>query len=260
MLPLKTRLVVVTLVVAMLAAPAPAPAKGPISLELCGVSACRTFAWVPSERANERLVHGVVALHEDFAFVSAPPLAPYYALQLEADWYEWDSVFYLPAHGVAEVQSSWLRVPRPLASALRAATAGLDPQPRPTLARVVVNGRPAADPPAYGAVFDRLPKAAPPPPETPRARIRLATGARTPWTDEPRAVDYVPTADLLHREAEWVRAPADLAQLIEDDLRAGAAEKRSAWPSYLSLAALLAGAGGVVWLRRARRRLRASAT
>jgi hypothetical protein len=201
-------------------------------------------------------------LNDDFTFVSAPPLAPYYEARLTADSYAWDHAFYVPTRAVAEVQSSWVRVPRELAAALRRATAGLEPRPPPTFERVLVNGHAIDDTAAYAAVFSDLGTAQPPPPETPRAELELRASAANPWTDEHRSVEYFPSVDVIHRETEWVRAPAALAERIEDDLAeaARAEDPRPAWPSFLTLVALLAGGGGLAWLRLGRRRSRAHVT
>jgi hypothetical protein len=252
----------ILLAVVTLAVASPAAAKGPIDLKICGASECRAFGWAPRERAHETLVTGVVALYDDFAFVSSPPLAGYYELQLRADWNAGDRAFYVPTRAVAEVHSSWVRVPPALAAALRGATAGLEPRPRPTLERVVVNGHLVDDATAYAAVFDRLGRAHPLPPETPRAELEVRASAANPWTDERGSVEYFPSANVIHREAEWVVAPAALAERIEDDLAdvARAHDPRPAWPSYLSLAALVAGGGGLAWLKLGRRRSRARAT
>jgi hypothetical protein len=250
------------LVMATLFVASPAAAKGPIELEICGSSECRGFGWAPRERAHETLVTGLVALYDDFTFVSAPPLAGYYELRLTADWYAWDRAFYVPTRAVAEVQSSWVRIPSALAAALRGATVGLEPRPRPTLERVVVNGHPVDDAAAYAGVFDHLGTAQPPPPETPRAELELRASAANPWTDERKSVEYFPSANVIHRETEWVVATAALAERIEADLAEAARAHGAgpAWPSYLSLAALVAGGGGLAWLRLGRRRSRARAT
>ena len=239
---------------AALACAGTAPAKGPIDLQICGASECRDFAFVPGKSRNARLVTGLVAAEQSFAFASPAPLGPWYAVRLTSEWYEWPALAYAPEARLLKRNDSWVRIGRRTAAAVDRATRGLRPKPRPVIERALVNGLPSASPRVYGDVFGRLPTAPVPPPGTPVAEIRLVAGEETPWTDG-RRIEYFPAVNVLRRSGEWVRAPAPLAGRIEEDL---ASVRKDAdgvgWPATVSVLALAGGLALIGWLTLGRRR------
>jgi hypothetical protein len=103
------------------------------------------------------------------------------------------------------------------AAAVMAAVPGLEPWPAPTISAAFVSSHAAADPQAYGALFDRLPSAAAPPVGTKRLSISLHSAVVSPWTDGYNDLQYIAGRHLLHRSGEWVHLPNQLAERIERD-------------------------------------------
>jgi hypothetical protein len=240
--------------VAALACAGTALAKGPVELRICGASDCREFKAVPGKPRDAELVFGLVNAEQSFDFVGPPPLGRWYELTLRADWYEWSPLAYAADAGVVAQSGNWIALDRRTLAAVRRATSGLQPKPRPAIERALVNGLPSANPAVYAGVFGPLPPAPVPPPGTPVAEIRLVAGGETPWTDG-RRIEYFPAANVLRRSGEWVRTPRPLANRIENDLTSvGKDADGVGWPAVLSVLVL---AGGLVlagWATLGRRR------
>jgi hypothetical protein len=259
-------LTIATAVFAALALPSLAAAKGPVALEVCGASSCETFRW--TQRADDPhadLVLGVLN-HDVLEFASAPKPAPYYGLELQADWLEnvvmERKLFYVPTASVLRAGTNWLEVDEELDAALQAATQRLAPWPRPTLTRVLVNGRRAPIPQAYEALLGELPPGQAAPTLGRQIEIVLRADRASPWTSVPRPLDYYPRVNLLHRYVEWFKVPPALAAVIERDagIVAAAGPSRSPWPGYLAATFLGLGLVAVVALNaRSRRHVRRDA-
>ncbi len=77
---------VLTAAAATLSLAPPAAAKGPIELEICGASECRTFR----DRTHWRLVTGVLEVYGAFSFARTSEPARYYELRITgpgiAEW------------------------------------------------------------------------------------------------------------------------------------------------------------------------------
>jgi hypothetical protein len=239
----------------------PAAAKGPIDLEVCGSSDCKTLKSTPGSEENWELMGGLLN-PDDLDFAPAPPPGPYYRLQAKADWLENSltetSFFYVPVANTLRAGSNWLRPDRKLSVAVAAATRGLEPFPRPTLTRVLVNGRTASDPAAYEALLGKLPPGNVVPDLGSRIEIVLRSERPSPWTSVLRPLEYFPRVNLLHRQVEWFSVSPRLAEQIEEDagIVAAAADSRSSWPSYLAAVLLGLGLLTVVGLnQRSRRRM-----
>ena len=56
---------------------------------------------------------------------------------------------FVPSAGIVKAGSAWIHVDPPLLALLERVTADLEPFPRPELTRVLVGGRPTADPSVY---------------------------------------------------------------------------------------------------------------
>ena len=239
---------------AALACSGSALAKGPIDLRICGATECRAFAFVPGKRQNADLVTGLVDADQSFVFQSPPRLGPWYELALASDSYELFTVAYAPEAGVVKRKDTWIAVTPRTRAALRQATRGLAPRPRPIIERALVNGLPSANPSVYAGMFGPLPPAPAPPPGTPAAEIRLATRGQTPWTDG-RRIEYFPAANVLRRSGEWVAAPDALARRIEEDLTTVRKEADGlGWPAVASVLLLAAGLAAAAWATLRRRR------
>ena len=242
-------------VLAALVLPSAAAAKGRVDLKVCGVPECRHFVGDPARplRTDWPLVMGVVNLPDRFVFVSAPPLAPYYTLRLDASWYDWSPLSYVPAAGVVQTVSGWVRIDRPTAARLREATRGLEPFPVPKLKRVRVNGRPVADAAVYAGLFAKLPPSDPPLGGTPGAKIVVESATPDPWTKDAR-LTYYPSRNVLQRDAEVVKVPDALAAQIETDLRREGVQGRRTWGSSIVFALVFTGSLFVGWLTFYRRK------
>jgi hypothetical protein len=249
------RIALVVGLLAAVAAPSTAAAKGRVELEICGAPACRNYVGDSARplRTSWPLVMGVLNLPDRFTFASAPPLSPYYTLQLEADWYEWSALAYVPDANVVRTTAGWVRIDRPTAARLRDATRGLEPFPAPKLERVRVNGRPVADAAVYAGLFAKLPPSDPPLGGTPGAKIVVQSAAPDPWTKDAR-LTYYPSRNVLRRDTEVVEVPDTLATQIEADLRREGVEGRRGWGSSIVFALVFTGALFVGWLTFYRRK------
>jgi hypothetical protein len=259
------RLAAVIALLAALVPATPAAAKGPVDVDLCGLSDCKRFRWSPHSGENGEVVIGLLNT-DSMELASSPTPGPYYRLQTKADWLEQTTLestfFYVPAANTLRAGSNWLRPDRKLSVALAAATRGLEPFPRPKLTRVLVNGRPAPNPAAYEALLGALPQGNVVPDLGRRIEIVVRSSRPSPWTSAPRPLEYFPRFNLLHRQVEWFSVSPPLAEQIEDDARIGApaGPSRSAWPGYLAAILLGLGLVAVVALnQRSRRRVRRDA-
>ena len=242
---------------ALALAPA-AAAKEPVTLEICGESACTKFP----ERRHERLVRGVFAVVDTFAFAPPPTPAAYYELGFKEkwvrDWLGTEPMLFVPSRGAMYVGGEWRQVRPPVARRLDAATRRLAPWPRPRVTAVVVDGRRAPDPAPYEALLRALPAIdfgwSPR-----RVPIVLRSHRVTPWTDPARPIDYYPEDRAIHREGEWLRVPGDLARVIERDAGLVRHRRESTppfpWPDLAAAggAALVAFVIAAARVRRARR-------
>ncbi len=249
------RIALVIGLLAALALPPVAAAKGRVNLEICGAQECRHLVGDSARplRTDWALVTGVLNLPDSFTFTATPPVSPYYKLRLEADWYEWSPLAYVPDAGVVRTSAGWVRIDRPTATRLRDATRGLEPFPAPTIERVRVNGRAVADAALYAGLFAKLPPADPPLGGTPGAKIVAEASAPNPWTDNAR-LTYYPTRNVLRRDTEVVRVPDALAAQIESDLRREGVQGRRGWGSSIVFGLVLTGALFVGWLTFYRRK------
>jgi hypothetical protein len=252
-----------TVLLAALLLGSPAGAKGRVDTAVCGTSGCKTFTWAP-DRWEKGEVIAIGLLNTDsMEFAPSPPPGPYYRLELKAEWLENATLFYVPGANTLRAGSNWLQVDKKLSAALNAAARGLEPFPRPTLTRVLVNGRPAPNPAAYEALLGALPQGNVMPDLGRRIEIVVRSDRPSPWTSAPRPLEYFPRVNLLHRHVEWFSVSPRLAEQIEEDagIVTAAADSRSKWPSYLAATFLLLGLIAVVALnQRSRRRVVRGAT
>jgi hypothetical protein len=258
---------VVTAVAAALSLAPTAGAKGPLDLQICGASDCRTF----HDRTHWRLVTGVLDVYGAFSFARTSEPARYYELRIKGpgmeEWLGEDrAIYFVPSRGVVRSPSTWIRPRAALLRSLRAAVRGLRPWPLPTPTRVTVNGR-TAEPAAYEALLGVLQGAEPAPDLGDPVEIRFFFARATAWTTSRRPIRYFPAQNIIHRDTEWFRPPSELARRIERD--AGLTPRRAAPPPNGSggpmllaagaAAALGALAAATVAVRRARRPRAASA-
>jgi hypothetical protein len=233
----------------------PAAAKGPVTVKICGQDDCVSVQddFTDAPYAGNGLVNS-----DSLDFGDAPPPSPYYSLELEADWMEQDTSYFVPASGVLRVGSNWLALGGADAAALRAAIGDLAPFPPPRLTRAIVGGKRARDAAPYRALLGNLPAADSVPALAGVVEIVLRADRPNPWTDVRRPFEYYPRQNLLHRQVEWLSVPLRLAAVIERDagLAAPAGPTRSSWPGYLAAIFLALGLVAVVALnQRSRRRL-----
>lgn len=193
-----------------------AAAKGPVALQVCGATGCKTIRDDFSGGGPNRGPISGILNSDMLDFAASPPPAAYYRVELKADWIERDPAFYVPAAGVLRVGSNWLALPDRVAASMRAVTRRLAPWPPPALTRVLVNGRPVPDPAPYAALLGSLPEADKLPTAARYLTIVLRADRPSPWTSV-RPLEYFPRSDLLHRYVEWLEVPAAIARRIERD-------------------------------------------
>ncbi len=182
------------------------------------------------------------------SFANAPPLAPYYTLELEG-WDEWDLAIYVPSEGLVGTSAGWTDPTPRTARGLREAIEGLEPKTA-EIAAVTVAGEPRDDAAAFVALFDKFPPA--------QAVLGVepvvvkVTGPPAAWIDQTRQIEYYPDQNVLRRKYQWVQASDDVAALLEGG---GSSRPSPIWLAPLGLAAAFVGVS--VWLVRRGLRLRA---
>ena len=237
-------------VLAALAFSAPAFAKGKLTeIKLCGASECATFT-------DERTLRGATGGGEPFRGV--PPASPYYSLEF--------------THGTGRLAIAWRAYYVPEARLMRNATMGdwwtltpasvrtlarmtrpIEPFPRPELTTVRVGAqivREGAS--SYLGLLDFRAKADIPFSNDARD-VRFESARPSPWTDGGDLIVYFPRENVVQRETEWFRVPADVAAAVErgDPLDGGSRDRTSlAWAASLLL--VVAGAAVALVARRVR--------
>jgi hypothetical protein len=235
----------------------PGSSARPETVEMCGPGGC--------EAVRLSALRGALVRWDDVRFAAPPPLAPYYELRSELFSPDGGAGFYVPSRDVLKVsftgQPEWIRASPRAARRLEQLISG-EPWPAPMITEAFVGTRRAAAAGAYAGVFDPAPAAASPPDaRAQQVLIALRSERVSPWTDGYTALAYLPEQRLLRRDAEYVRTPDALVELIERD--AGLAPSAPAGGSdgatttrVLVGALLVLLAGTLVGLRR---RLRLSA-
>src|SRR5918995_773001 len=206
--------VTISMLTALFVLASPAAAKGPVTVKICGQDDCIT---VKDDFTDAPYAAGGFVNTDSLDFAPSPAPSPYYSLELQAEWMERDTSYFVPASGVLRVGSNWLAFGRADAAALRAAIGELAPFPPPRLTRALVNGRLAANAAPYFALLGALPAADYPPPLARKVEIVLRADRLNPWTDVRRPFEYYPRRNLLHRQVEWLGVPPQLAAVIERD-------------------------------------------
>lgn len=237
---------------AFVAAPA-AHAKGPASLTICGVSECRQFM----SQTHQALVFGVLETHYGSRAQDAPPLAPYYTLELDG-WDEWDSSIYVPSVELVGSATGWSNPTSRTETSLERATKWLEPFPA-AIASVTVDGVAADDAPAFAALFDQLPQTQAVL-DVPPVKIRVR-GLPEAWVERVRAIEYFPDEQVMRRDHEWVKVSPAVADVIAGRPEVVAVENAAdgrTWPSplWLALPALVLLAAAAVTPGRRRSRAR----
>ncbi len=238
---------------ALVAAPA-VQAKGPASMTICGASECRQFM----SQTHQALVFGVLETYYGSRAQSAPPLAPYYTLELDG-WDEWDPSIYVPSVELVGSAAGWSNPTSRTETSLERATKWLEPFPA-TIASVTVDGVAADDAAAFAALFDELPPTQAVL-DVPPVKIRVR-GLPEAWVDRVRAIEYFPKQQVLRRDHEWVKVSPAVADVIAGRPEVVAVENAAdgrTWPSPLwlvlpALVVLAAAAAVTPGRRRSRAR------
>jgi hypothetical protein len=179
----------------------------------------------------------------------APP-GPYYRIDLVSS--RPPPAYFVPSTGTLRSfpdpfgvsDPTWLQLQPRIEAKLRAALAGIEPLPVPTITRASVDGRPVAHPQAYLSLYRALPAFAG------RATagghvIRLFADDLNPWADGYNSLAATDDG-LLVRDGDVVALPPDLVQLVR---RPDFVEEKRTWSAAtaaLAAAAALALCLGVV--------------
>jgi hypothetical protein len=205
-------LVAVTL--AALVAAAPAAAKELTGLTLCGSSGCAT------------LKTGLPPAHEGpLMGDGGPSVAP----SGPAKWYRAAALvgdggrtfgrlpfYFLPGRSLMVVPSqggqttAWTEATPAWKAALAALAAKVDPFAPPTIERVSLNAKNAADPQSYLDLYTVGKAATTYPKHDASIQVVLESAKRTPWTDGNYVVLY-PDDNMLVRDGQLVSIPSSVA-------------------------------------------------
>jgi hypothetical protein len=209
---------------------ASAQAKEIVGFKLCGPSGC-----------TESTQH--VGLDESTSTSTTAP-GRYYELELrfgmDGEIIHREQAYWLPESGFMRFKSgdgSWWK-PSDL-SGLRDAANAVEPFV-PTLDRVTVGGKSAADPSSYLALLGTFHWAYRPSAKLHLTRIVLRTSTTSPWIDRIAAMGYDAKRRLLVRSDGYYRLPASLGKLVM--ARASLSSKASSG-SGGGNSALIAGLG-----------------
>jgi hypothetical protein len=232
------------LVVALgLALAAPAAAKGPVTIEICGMDGCAT-AGKEQAHTTSTLLNWI-----ELDLAQMPPPSPYYEIRRRADWLQDEVlIFYVPSAEVLRLASNWLQLDGRTAARLRVAARGLEPWPWPRVWEASVGGREARNPRLYEALLRPLPATESPPydanrlPVIMRSWVKRSEHQLTPWTNRSLIVDWVPGHGVVYRDGEWLRLPGWLhRQLQQDAGLAPSAPRVTVQPEPALPSALVAG-------------------
>jgi hypothetical protein len=170
----------------------------------------------------------------------APP-GPYYRVDLA--WSRPPPAFFVPATGTLRSfpdpfgvsDPTWLRLAPRVEARLRAALAGLEPLPAPTITRATVDDRRVENPQAYLGLYRTLPEAR----RTVAPEgdvIQLFSDDLNPWADGYNSLKTGGTG-VLERDGDVVALPPDLVQLVR---RPDFAEEKRTWSAATAAAAAAA--------------------
>jgi hypothetical protein len=213
-----------------------AQAKGPISAQVCGESACIAISDAETLSGLAR-----AALSDEAIAVPPAPAQPYFALRLtmgEGPRAPHLTVYYLPeasllrtSTGWSPVEALWTSIDADTDSALRELTRTLVPFAPPTVTAASVGTRRVRHPGSYLQLYavrsagktrlrgaDWLP-------------IRLRSRTPSPWTDGANWLQYSPRARVLVRDAEFVK----LDRRTGRALRLGLALPGTSWRASLAM-------------------------
>jgi hypothetical protein len=208
--------------------PATATAKEIQSAKICGDSGCTT---VTDPSSLQLLANG-----GDGGGPGPVAPAPFYRITLTVQEpaggpsHHWDVYFVPSAHAIGfqgeSGQATWGLLRPASRAAFEAATADVEPYATPHLTRVLVHGRPAADPNSYLRLLTLPGRGPAVPGDHVWQAVDLRTPRNTPWTNGAVTLMIADDGDLLLRGTESVRLPAGLA----DKVRAGDGLTPGAFP------------------------------
>jgi hypothetical protein len=200
----------------LLAFVATAQAKEIGSLKVCGANGCNTFSdsdqlkgWEPSGGQSSRPV---------------APAQRYYAVELgftdpegSGDIIHHENAYWLPGSGLfrfeSTTDSSWWQVLPNQAAMYQKAAAGIDPF-TPTLSKVTVKGKTAADPSSYLRLFGNFPYKSFPRGKLHLVAIRLTASTSNPWVSGSTILRYDAKRHLLIRPDGYFRLSPTLGKLV----------------------------------------------
>jgi hypothetical protein len=209
-----------TVTAAMLAALATAAAVGakgwprPTAGTICGAGGCRSFGARDARRFDPSATYRVR--------IRPPAPASFYLVVLRTPGAPARRLYYFPA-------SAAIREDRPWAPAWRRLNVrlGLEPYPKPRLARVRVDGRPARSPASYLALYALRGRRVGGDPVAPLIEagelrtlwrdwisIEPESARPSPWTDPQATLWLARRDDLLVRNGQTLRIPHRLAERI----------------------------------------------
>jgi hypothetical protein len=200
--------------VAALVAAAPAAAKEIVGLQLCGSSGCATA------RTGLPPAHDGPLMGDGGATVApSGPARWYRAAALVGDGgkvFGRLPFYFLPERSLMVVPgqggqtTAWTNATPQWKAALTALTAKVEAFGPPTIERVSLNSKHAADPQSYLDLYTVGKAATTYPKHDASIQVVLETAKRTPWTDGNYVVLY-PDDDMLVRDGQLVSIPSSIA-------------------------------------------------
>jgi hypothetical protein len=217
------RALVVVIVFGSLALADTALAKGPFTVRICGASGCTSVQQEIAGRDPDVLGSTLLAALDGGRLkaptVGAPAPAPFLSLRI-VEWGESPRLYYVPSRRLLRAAPYWFWVGDTFARRLQSAAPGLQPWPAPRLTRVLVDGRPAADPARFAVLLEPLPPAPIPVDAGSPVKLTLSAERPNPWADAP--ITYFPAVRTLYRDSQWLRMPRTVATALDGDAGSGA--------------------------------------
>ena len=127
---------------------------------------------------------------------------------------------------------------------------------RPTITRVTINGKQAADPASYSRLFRLNRSTSDYPEDSDWIRIELRSKTPSPWSTHASTIEYSPSEDILWRGTEFIKVPEAIAARLEARQSLAVGTESGTFP-WLALVGGLGGASLVVPLAMTLRRRRA---
>jgi hypothetical protein len=213
------RLTLIALTLVALVWPGTVQAKELAALRVCGASGCKEV----TDPALLRAAIHLAEIEDAPVTIRTPLPAPFFRLEFMVKGDEGGTPsflqHYVPSSGavtwrIGEGAWGWIRAGERRAL-YEQAIAGLKPFGKPTITRVSIDGKPAADPASYTRLFRLNRLTSDYPDDSDWIRIELGSKSPSPWSSHAPTIEYSPSEDILWRGTEFIKVPEALADRLE---------------------------------------------